>query len=119
VSALASRDDRRLTILLWNYHDDDVAGPAADVSLAISGLPATASALHMRRYLVDAGHGNAFAEWRQMGAPASLDAIQASEPRARQPARGGGGSRDHRDAAPVSLHLPLERQAVSLLVIEW
>ena len=119
VSALASRDDRRLTILLWNYHDDDVAGPAADVSLAISGLPATASALHVRRYLVDAGHGNAFAEWRQMGAPASLDAIQrASLERASQLAE-VEAREIIATPAPVSLHLPLERQAVSLLVIEW
>ena len=26
-------------VLVWHYHDDDVAGPAADVELAISGLP--------------------------------------------------------------------------------
>src|SRR5262249_52025404 len=35
VAALASRDARRATILVWHYHDDDVAGPAAQVSLAI------------------------------------------------------------------------------------
>ena len=32
-----------------------------------------------------------------MGSPASLDATRASQPRAREPARGSGGSRDHRD----------------------
>jgi beta-xylosidase len=73
----------------------------------------------VRRYLVDAGHGNAFAEWRQMGAPASLDAIQrASLERASQLAE-VEAREIIATSAPVSLHLPLERQAVSLLVIEW
>ena len=30
VAALASRDGSRVTIMAWHYHDDDVAGPAAD-----------------------------------------------------------------------------------------
>ena len=42
VSALASLDQNRLCVLVWHYHDDDVAGPAADVELAVAGLPAAA-----------------------------------------------------------------------------
>jgi xylan 1,4-beta-xylosidase len=41
VSALAALDtDRgRLSVLVWNYHDDDVPGPRAAVDLSINGLP--------------------------------------------------------------------------------
>ena len=38
VAALASREPAARTILAWHYHDDDVPGPAADVSLVIEGL---------------------------------------------------------------------------------
>ncbi len=31
VSALASLDERKLCVLVWHYHDDDVAGPAAAI----------------------------------------------------------------------------------------
>ena len=31
VSAMASLDDKKLCVLLWHYHDDDVSGPAAAV----------------------------------------------------------------------------------------
>lgn len=39
VGVLATRDDQgRLTVLVWHYHDDDVAGPDAAVTLNLSGL---------------------------------------------------------------------------------
>jgi xylan 1,4-beta-xylosidase len=119
VAALASRDDRRLTILLWHYHDDDVPGPPADVSLQVGGLPASTIALHVRRYVVDADHGNAFTAWRQVGSPASLDASgRASLERASRLAE-VEGREIIATALPVSLRVPLARQAVSLVVIEW
>ena len=40
MSALASLHGGRLSILAWHHHDDDVPGPAADVELSLSGLPA-------------------------------------------------------------------------------
>src|SRR5262245_65821249 len=40
VAALASRDSRSAAVLVWNYHDDDLAGPAAKIEMAIEGLPA-------------------------------------------------------------------------------
>jgi xylan 1,4-beta-xylosidase len=119
VAALASRDDRRLTVLLWHYHDDDVPGPPADVSLQVNGLPASTTALHVRRYVVDADHGNAFAAWRQIGSPSSLDDSQrASLERASRLAE-VEGREIIATALPVSLRVPLARQAVSLVVIEW
>jgi xylan 1,4-beta-xylosidase len=119
VAALASRDDRRLTVLLWHYHDDDVPGPPADVSLQVSGLPASTTALHVRRYVVDDDHGNAFTAWRQIGSPASLDPSgRASLERASRLAE-VEGREIIATALPLSLRVPLARQAVSLVVIEW
>ena len=42
VSALAAVDAgaKRLSVLVWHYHDDDVPGPDAAVELAVTGLPA-------------------------------------------------------------------------------
>src|SRR5262249_29791707 len=46
VAAIASRDanGHRLTVMAWHYHDDDVAGPDADVTLTIDGLAQSTSA---------------------------------------------------------------------------
>ena len=39
VSALASLDGRKLAVMAWHYHDDDVAGPEAAVELRVTGFP--------------------------------------------------------------------------------
>ena len=38
VSALASRQDRSVEVMVWNYHDDDLPGAPATVELSIDGL---------------------------------------------------------------------------------
>src|SRR5690606_23294246 len=73
VAALAALDagGRRLTVLAWHYHDDDIAGPDAEVTLAVAGLPAGVDAkkLQVRRRLIDQNHGNAYTVWQAMGSP--------------------------------------------------
>jgi xylan 1,4-beta-xylosidase len=67
VGALATRTQSgQLAILLWNYHDDDVPGPAAAVHVALGGVRAT----HARLWRVDATHANAFEAWQALGSPA-------------------------------------------------
>ena len=43
VSALATRDARSAAVLVWNYHDDDLPAPAAEVELTISGTAVSAA----------------------------------------------------------------------------
>jgi xylan 1,4-beta-xylosidase len=52
-----------LAILLWHYHDDDLAGPDAAVHIALDG------AYRARLWRVDQTHANAFSAWRAMGSP--------------------------------------------------
>ena len=40
VYALASRSARAMQVLVWNYHDDDLPAPAAEITMTIDGLPA-------------------------------------------------------------------------------
>ncbi|MDP1026941.1 beta-xylosidase [Sphingomonas sp. KR1UV-12] len=73
IGTIATRTaDGRTAILVWHYHDDDVAGPAAAIRLTVSGLrgKAPASATIWR---VDGTHGNAFAAWQAMGSPLNPD----------------------------------------------
>src|SRR5262249_61573038 len=39
ISALAARSPRSATVLIWNYHDDDLPPPARPITLTIAGLP--------------------------------------------------------------------------------
>ena len=67
VNAVATRDDKGVSILAWNYHDDDVEDGAANVAIALSGLPAGRAEL--RHFRMDKDHSNAFGAWKAMGGP--------------------------------------------------
>ena len=119
VSALASLDGDRLAILVWHYHDDDVPGPEAAVTLDLSGLPRL-ERLRLVHYRIDDRHSNSYSAWKRMGSPAAPSAAQYAQ----LEAAGRLATLDPpteiavaRGAATLSFVLP--RQAVSLLVLTW
>lgn len=76
IGTIATRTaDGRIAVLVWHYHDDDVPGPAAAITLSLRGLkwatPRTATL-----WRVDGEHANAYAAWKAMGAPQSPDETQ-------------------------------------------
>jgi xylan 1,4-beta-xylosidase len=77
VNALAAYDEKTktLTAMVWNYHDDDVEGPAAKVSLLFPGI----GRCTFERYLIDEEHSNAFTAWKKIGSPQSPTADQYKE----------------------------------------
>lgn len=119
VGVLATRTAAgKVAILVWHYHDDDVAGPAADIRLRVAGL-GRARAAKVTQWRVDGDHGNAFAAWKAMGAPLNVDGDQyraletasAMTPLAwPAPVAVGHGAAELRFALP--------RQGVSLLLVE-
>lgn len=69
IDALASRSDRDISVLVWNYHDDDLPGPEAAVTLTVGGIPGAARRVLLRHYRIDQNHSNAYALWQQLGKP--------------------------------------------------
>jgi len=79
ISAIATRRDHEVEILVWNYHDDDVSVRAAAINLIVSGLPSEAKRALMEHYRVDSEHSNAFTVWKSLGAPESLSSAQGEQ----------------------------------------
>lgn len=119
VSGLASSEGTKICVMLWHYHDDDVPGPDAQITLAISGLPAGFREVSVRQYRVDATHSNAFTAWKNMGSPHPPDPVQYAElEKASQLAELGPAASLVTDDGRLSLSVTLPRQGVSLLVFE-
>jgi len=118
LGTLATRADRSVAVLVWNYHDDDLPGPDAAIDLTIGGLTiATATVTHER---IDANHSNAYEAWKRLGSPQppspeqhraleSAGRLQALEPPRRVQARNGR----------IELSFTLPRQGVSLVRLTW
>ena len=79
VSALASLDKGKLTVLVWHYHDDDLPGPDAQITLTLMNLPVASGEAQMTQYRIDADHSNSYQAWLRMGSPSPLSDAQLSE----------------------------------------
>ena len=119
VSALASLDQHRLTVLVWHYHDDDVPGPDAAIELALDNLPLADGAATLTQYIIDAEHSNSFEEWKRMGSPMQPTPEQYTQlEKAGKLAKLGDPEKIQVQNGKAMVHLKLPRQAVSLLVVE-
>jgi len=67
INAIASKDKNSICIMVWNYHDDDVAGPPSPVELTVKGIGNNEVLIH--HYRVDQQFSNSFEQWKQMGKP--------------------------------------------------
>lgn len=119
VAGLASRDGQKLCVLLWHYHDDDVPGPDAELTLTFSGMPSAAK-IRAQQFRIDRDHSNAYAAWQEMGSPQSptpeqYSALEKAGKLAEMPAPELSASK----AGVRTAKLKLPRQAVSLLVLQW
>ena len=70
VGALATRDPRKVTVLVWHYHDDDVPGPDASVTLHLEHLALRQGRARVRHDRIDGTHSNAYTAWQRMNSPA-------------------------------------------------
>ncbi len=118
IGAIAAKDKRSATILVWNYHDEDRQGPPEKTMLNIDGLPA--SAVTITEYRVDNEHSNSYEAWKKMGSPQHPTAEQV-----RMLQQAGQLQKMHdkplkltaKNKIVIGLNLP--RQGVSLLKIDW
>jgi xylan 1,4-beta-xylosidase len=120
VAALASLDENKLAVMVWHYHDDDVAGPDAAVSLHLPGLPVSSGQAKVTQYRIDETHSNSYTLWKALGEPQKPTPAQYTdlEQAGKLAAIESGKSIDiTNNSATVDFNLP--RQGVSLLVIEW
>jgi xylan 1,4-beta-xylosidase len=120
VSAIASLAPKKLAIMAWHYHDDDLPGPHATVQLKVSGLPAGVDRARLTHYRIDDTHSNAYAEWKRMGSPIAPTRPQYE----RLEATGQLQQLDAPSVARVvdraaTIDFTLPRQGVSLIVLEW
>lgn len=120
IAALASLDQHKLCVMVWNYHDDDVLGPDADVNLTLNNLPLTNGPATLAHFRIDADHSNAFVAWQRLGSPQSPAPDQyAWLEKSGQLTALTAASAVTVSNSTVNLHFTLPRQAVSLLKLTW
>jgi xylan 1,4-beta-xylosidase len=69
INGMAVADDRRVKILLWNYHDDLVPTETATTQLKVRLPGDFGSKARLAHYRIDDSHSNAYTKWVQLGSP--------------------------------------------------
>jgi xylan 1,4-beta-xylosidase len=118
VGGLAAKDKKSATVMIWNYHDDDVMKPALPVVVSINGLPA--KSVTFTQYRIDDEHSNSYEVWKKMGSPQSPTAEQIKIlEEAGQLQKIGKLEKVKVTAGKMVVSISLPQQGVSLFKIDW
>jgi xylan 1,4-beta-xylosidase len=120
INAFATRDEHALSVLVWNYQDDDVPATPALINLSIQGISVPAHRALLQHYRIDQISSNAYSIWKQMGSPQ----MPSAEQHARMRAAGQLRTLDSpqwvwAEGGKIELTFQLPSQGVSLLRLSW
>lgn len=118
INAFAAVDRNEATVLVWNYHDDDIPADSTPVTVTISGIPK--NRVLLEHFRIDRDHSNAYEAWKRMGSPMNPSPEQYAElERASELALLESPRWLNVANRSVILPLDLPRQGVSLLKLSW
>ena len=118
IGALASIDKKTAGVMVWNYHDLDIAGAAEPVQVILEGIPA--KKVTFTHYTIDSEHSNSYEVWKKMGSPQNPTATQISTlEKAGQLETVGKPKKLDVKNGELKIDIALQRQAVSLIKLDW
>jgi xylan 1,4-beta-xylosidase len=120
IDGLATSAPGEAAVLLWNYHDDDVAGPGASIVVSMKSIPSSVHRVLLQHYRIDDHHSNAYTTWKEMGSPQSPTPEQYAKLQA-------AGQLQLLDSplwitpenGEIKLDVQLPRMGLSLLRVTW
>jgi xylan 1,4-beta-xylosidase len=118
IGSIASKNKNGATVILWNYHDDDLFSADKPVDVVLNGIPS--KKVQVTRYLIDKGHSNSYEVWKKMGSP--------QNPTQEQYTKLEEAGKLQSDELPISMKVNkgtlsvntlLSSQGVELIVVNW
>jgi xylan 1,4-beta-xylosidase len=117
VDAVATVDENQMAILVWNYHDEDGPGAAAEVEISVKGVPARLA--RETWYRIDQTHSNSFTAWHEMGSPESPTGEQYAKLKEAGRLMGDEAKEVKIEGGRFSEKARVERRGVGLLVLTF
>ena len=117
IGALAAKEKKSATIMVWNYHDEDKQAAAEEIAVHVDGLPA--ATVTLTEYRIDNEHSNSYEVWKKMGSPQSptTEQIAQLEKSGQLQMMNEPKKMKVKGQMKIVIHLP--RQGVSLLKLSW
>lgn len=77
IGSLATVDDRTATVMVWNYHDDDVLGTETEITMNFAGM--NKKQVTLTQFRIDDKHSNSYEVWKKMGSPQNPSQAQIAD----------------------------------------
>jgi xylan 1,4-beta-xylosidase len=118
INAIACKNGNSISIMVWNYHDDEVSGTPAPVELSINGMGK--NKVLVKHYRVDQQFSNSFEQWKKMGKPQNVSDEQYTVLQAAGQLQ-SYTSPEWKQAKNenITVKFDLPRQGVSLVQLSW
>ncbi len=118
ISALAAMEKKKVTVMVWNYHDLNIVSPSAAVNVVVNGIDA--SEVKVIHYRIDQENSNSYELWKNMGSPQQVSPEQYVQLEQAGKLKLLEERIDQKvDKGRITLPIDMQGQSVSLLVIEW
>lgn len=117
IGAIAAKDKNNATVMIWNYHDDDLPGEEESVDLFVKALPNRELTVH--EYRIDAAHSNSYEVWKKMGSPQQPTEAQIKELETAGRLQKTSTKKMNADRSVLTIHTGLPRQGIVFFKIEW
>jgi len=117
IGAIAAKDNRTATVMMWNYHDDDVAGETENVELQLKGIPSANVKLY--EYRIDKDHSNSYETWKAMGSPQQPTKEQIAQLEKAGQLEQTGNKNEKVTNGTLQMNAPLPRQGIVFYKIQW
>ena len=118
LGAVAVRDKKSVSIMIWNYNDNDKPAPNEAYMVQIKNIPAEKAIIS--EFRIDRDHSNSYETWKKMGSPKSPSPEQVSQlEKSGQLEMTGLPESININSGLVSFPSVLPRQGVALFKIDW
>lgn len=117
VGAIAAKDNHTATVMIWNYHDDDLPGESEIVQFTVSGLPPTN--VKLQEYRIDKDHSNSYELWKQMGSPQQPTKEQITQLEKAGQLEQTSNKNEKINNGSLKMNVPLPRQGIVFYKIQW
>jgi xylan 1,4-beta-xylosidase len=118
IGAIACKGTNSISIMVWNYHDDDLPGETAEVALTLNSIEQEKVLMH--HYAVDQNHSNSFEAWKSLGSPQQPTVMEYAElESAGQLQLLQSPEWIEVEAGKLKRNFSLSRQGVALIRLTW
>jgi len=117
IGAIAAKDDRTATVMIWNYHDDDLPGEMENVQLELKGIPSGNAKFY--EYRIDKDHSNSYEAWKGMGSPQQPTKDQIAQLEKAGQLEQTASKNGKVVNGVLQMNVPLPRQGIVFYKVQW